>query len=881
MGNDKNDNVNRKIVKSVKDDTIKSVLYGLLISFIIIIIEMYSRIGSIDFSSIFYAYQQDSLFFWIYIFPFVLGTVMMFYSYKKNKEKFILNEKIAEQQAIIARNVEFAERIGKGEFDVDIEIIDDDKLGKALITMLDNLIENEKREEERNSIISMTSDVGTLLRMHNDLKILSEEVVAYITKKINAVQGAFYVVNDDDSNDVYIELISSYAYNKKKYLKGKYKFAQGLIGQAAIEKDKILRTEIPYDYVTITSGLLGDRRPSCLLIVPLITNETVYGVIEFAGFELFSQMHIKFVEELSDIIARTIFNVKVNERTLKLLKESQEMSKELREQREQLLLNAEEMEATQEELKYSNDLLEKQIQEVKNSQKRLQVLLENSSEIITIYKENRNIKYISPSVLTILGFIQESLIDKSLLENIHEEDVEKVDKMFDNLINRPQEKLTIQYRFKRKGGDYIWLEATGKNLIKDPVINGIIFNSQDITIRIMAEKEQRMRGQMQALSENSPDLITRIGISGKIFYINPVIEKLTGLNKEEFINKSYKDVSLSKDMILIWGSILADTINLNTKVEREIIFKVLEEEIIMQINSIPEYGQDGNIESILIVAHDITQRKIFELEIQKKNKDITESINYAQRIQSSLLPTPKILKEHIDSFMFFKPKDVVSGDFPWIYKRENILYVAAVDCTGHGVPGALMSFIGHFSLNQIMSENENWDSLKEKDISISPANILDKLHTMVQKTLKQGNGDSEARDGMDISLCKINILTKEVQYAGAHRPLFVLQKGELIEIKGDRYPIGGMHYKNRADFTNHSINLEKGDSFYFYTDGLPDQFGGSNGDKKFMTKKIKEIILSNKNTNMKEMKNIFIRDFEAWKGDYKQMDDVLLIGIKL
>jgi GAF domain-containing protein len=148
---------------------------------------------------------------------------------------------------------------------------------------------------------------------------LGDAVIAYITEKINAIQGAFYVVNDDDPNDTYIEMKSAYAYHKKKYMQAKFRFAEGLVGQAAVEKDFILRTEIPGDYVTITSGILGDKRPTGILITPLITEEKVYGVVEFAGFHRFTESQIKFVKEISLILSRTIFNIKVNERTRNLL----------------------------------------------------------------------------------------------------------------------------------------------------------------------------------------------------------------------------------------------------------------------------------------------------------------------------------------------------------------------------------------------------------------------------------------------------------------------------------------------------------------------------------------------------------------------------------
>src|SRR6185295_17544879 len=187
------------------------------------------------------------------------------------------------------------------------------------------------------------------------------------------------------------------------------------------------------DYVSITSGILGEQRPTCILIVPLITNEEVYGGLEFAGFKKFDPSQVKFVQELSLILARTIFNIKVNERTRRLLSESQEMSTELKEKTEGLRQNAEEMNATQEELRRSNLLLEEQVEEVNRTQKRMQLLLENASEVITIYEETGTIPYISPSVETILGYTQREMQGGTDIDMVHDDGREVYRNMFRQL----------------------------------------------------------------------------------------------------------------------------------------------------------------------------------------------------------------------------------------------------------------------------------------------------------------------------------------------------------------------------------------------------------------------------------------------------------------
>lgn len=774
----------------------------------------------------------------------------------------------------LRRTAGFAQKIGERDFEAGFKPLSEhDALGNALISMRDSIQDAEKKDKERNWIVTGVAEIGEILRAHNNLAPLGDAVIEYVTNKIGAIQGAFYVVNDDDKDDVFIEITSSYAYNKKKHLKGKFKFAEGLVGQSAIEQETLLRTEIPKDYVSITSGLLGERRPECILIVPLITNEQVYGVMEFAGFGRFDSSQVKFVQEISLITARTVFNIKVNERTRNLLSESQKMSQELQIQQEELRQNAEEMEATQEELKRTNQQLEEQIEEVNHTQKRMQVLLENASEVITIYEEDRSVRYISPSVERILGYTAADMIGDKDIVHVQDEYKEVAENMFAALIENPFQPVTVQYVYHRKDGGTIWLEATGKNMLHDPAIKGIILNSRDITERRRAEQEERMRSQMQALSENSPDLITRLNHEGDVFYINPIIEEYTGNTPDHFLKRNIAEVEeFNENIVSQWMQVLNQVKEQKEKVSTEMDFPSLLGDRVMQLNAIPEYNSDAStIESVLLVSHDITSRKLIELEIQMKNKKITESINYAKRIQGAILPNNKVINQMLpDSFIMYKAKDVVSGDFPWYMPMGDDIFIAAVDCTGHGVPGALISLIGYFLLNDIVRSRKISD----------PGIILDQLDEGVTQTLRQDSDGSQTKDGMDIALCKINLKKGEVEYAGAHRPLYTVDsQGELKEIKGNKFPIGGGIYKNQTKFTNTKIKVNKGDAIYFCSDGFPDQFGGPD-NRKFGPKNTRNLILENHKLPMKEVQHVIEDTWESWKGEYKQTDDVLMIGIK-
>jgi len=773
----------------------------------------------------------------------------------------------------LQRTASFAHQIGAGKLNASFQPISEkDALGNALINMRDNIQNSEKRDDERNWIVTGVAEIGEILRAHDQIDALGDAVVAYVCQKIGAIQGAFYVVNDGDEvegdGDAVIEMKASYAYNKKKYIQNSFKFAEGLVGQAAIEQDTLLRTEIPYDYVTITSGLLGDQRPESLLIVPLITNEQVYGVLEFAAFEKFSSRDVKFVEEISLITARTVFNIKVNERTRRLLEEAQHMSNELQEQQEVLQQNAEEMQATQEELQRANKQLEEQIQEVERTQNRMASLLENASEVVTIYEENQVIRYISPSLQRIFGYTQEELIGHSDLEHIVEEGQKAFLDMFSALIKKPKQSVTVQYLYNTKDRGEVWVETTGTNLLDDPAVQGIVLNSRDITERKRAEQEERMRSKMQALSENSPDLITRLDKEGTFFYINPTIETYTGQAPSEFLNKRVSEASFEPSVIDEWLKILGEVGSSEETVAKEIDFPSQLGDRVMHVNAIPEFDEEEHLESVLVVSHDITERKQIELEIQSKNKKINDSINYARRIQGAILPDNQIIKQVFpESFIFYKAKDVVSGDFPWFIQRGEDTFIAAVDCTGHGVPGALISLIGYFLLNDIV---------RSRGVS-DPGEILDQLDDGVTKTLRQDSEDSQSKDGMDIALCRIR--KNEVQYAGAHRPLYYMQKGEMVEIKGNKFPIGGGVYKNQTDFTTTTIKAAKGESIYFCSDGFPDQFGGPD-NRKYGPKRLRAMIQEHHHKPMDEVHQTIESSWEEWRGEEKQTDDVLMIGIK-
>ncbi len=256
--------------------------------------------------------------------------------------------------------------------------------------------------------------------------------------------------------------------------------------------------------------------------------------------------------------------------------------------------------------------------------------------------------------------------------------------------------------------------------------------------------------------------------------------------------------------------------------------------------------------------------------IEQKNAKIIASIQYAKRMQTAMLPNIEDIQAKIPhSFILFKPRDIVSGDFYWFSHRRGKTLIAAVDCTGHGVPGAFMSVVGDGLLNQIV----NIDRIT------TPSLILDQLHQEVMRAFRKDSNNN--RDGMDLAICMIDHVSHELQYAGARNPLIYLQNGKLETIKGDRFSIGGSNYTDEDAFTNHTISFkDTNTSFYIFSDGYVDQFGGPK-DRKFMVRHFKELLLEVAEYPIEDQKKILEETFYLWKGTERQTDDVLVVGFTL
>lgn len=334
-------------------------------------------------------------------------------------------------------------------------------------------------------------------------------------------------------------------------------------------------------------------------------------------------------------------------------------------------------------------------------------------------------------------------------------------------------------------------------------------------------------------------------------------------------------------------------LELALKISQELNVKSLHAEVLEQLSILEEnrnnYRQSLNYlkqfhqirESILNseTANQLKQQQIAmaveqaekeALLFKEKNKEIRSSIEYAKMLQETILCSPEIIaQEFPEHFILFQPKDIVSGDFYWFHSKKDFDFIAVADCTGHGVPGAMVSMVCNNALNKVIIEDDENDTAK----------ILEKISQEVRSVFKKEGAKSEANDGMDIALCAINKERNKLLFSGANRPLVIIRKDEVIDIDADRKSIGGVSYDDNT-FSKKEVKVETGDVLYLFSDGYIDQFGGESG-KKLKSKPFKELLLSIHALSMNTQKEKLAEAFEKWKGNLEQIDDVCVIGVKI
>ncbi|MFP4023813.1 MAG: response regulator [Thiohalospira sp.] len=443
-------------------------------------------------------------------------------------------------------------------------------------------------------------------------------------------------------------------------------------------------------------------------------------------------------------------------------------------------------------------------------------------------------------------------------------DDQYVDVLFPNnqheLFFNPSEALNKHYKDFNFNEDFTFQLDKALSKLKDTSI------TQEFSfISNTSSNQSFYSAKISEIKSEKGQILGYLIVSRDITALKKTEQKLNG-EIEEY-QKQINDLKRDIDFYIKQGDVITSQ---RTKIQKQRDQLAVEKKDIAKQKELMEKDLDFIMKQGDKIAEQKHKIKIQHDLVRKQNKKIEDSILYAKRIQSAVLPPNRFIQHLLsEHFIFYKPRDIVSGDFYWTKQVDDRIYIAAADCTGHGVPGALMSMLGITFLNEIVNKNP----------SIRANEVLNELRMHIISSLRQTGSVGESRDGLDIALCIIDHNKKSLEYAGANNPLYLIRNGELDEIKADRMPIG-IHRKAKESFNNHEITLKKDDQIYIFSDGFIDQFGGKDG-RKFLTGNFKKLLIENHQKPLSEQKHILEKTFEQWKGDRKQLDDILIIGFKI
>jgi len=488
---------------------------------------------------------------------------------------------------------------------------------------------------------------------------------------------------------------------------------------------------------------------------------------------------------------------------------------------------------------------------------KLSFVLRKSENLILLTDRYGKIEWLNEQASSKNNYSAEELSDfigKELAEVSHYPKIKEAIEQ----VCRTKEKVIYEAKSYDEGKNEFWASTTVTPILNDErEVENILFVDADITKLKRAEKEI---SKLANFTHENNSGVLRFRKNGEVMYANEPGKRLL----------QHWDSSVNE---IIRKPSIMNTIRLVSDLEQEQKLNLECDNRIFSLRFYPVAGKDY----INVYAEDITEVKQAEKEyreraslIEKHNLNITDSINYAKRIQEAIIPGEDYVRKYFnDSFFLYEPKDIVSGDFIWLHELvpgEKYM-LALADCTGHGVPGAMMSIIGHSLLNDIV----------QGEGIVDPAEILTRLNKEVIRTLRQKNG-SKNSDGMDVSILRIDVSKLEVVYAGAYQEVYWMN-GKLNVIKGDRVPVGGRHHDHNRSYSNRSFKVTKGDCIFLTSDGFADQFGGP-GNKKFLKKRLVRLLEENHRYSMQAQSFIYQKAFRDWKGNLEQVDDVSMLGIK-
>ncbi|MBN2892537.1 MAG: response regulator [Bacteroidales bacterium] len=406
----------------------------------------------------------------------------------------------------------------------------------------------------------------------------------------------------------------------------------------------------------------------------------------------------------------------------------------------------------------------------------------------------------------------------------------------------------------------------------------VVERAYDTQIKVLERKEieeklaqkNKELAKLSVVASETSNSVLIYNAKLELEWTNKAFVEVFGYSMEEYIKKYGKTLPQQSQTDDI-NRVLQDCI----MKKKSIIFYTASEtkhgeKLWMQSNISPVLNEKNIIEKFVLIETDITEIKRAERKIIQQQNKIRDSLNYAERIQSAIFPEKEVVSKYFDHFFIFhKPREKVSGDFPWFYVHNEYVYIAAVDCTGHGVPGAFLSFLGHSNLKNII------DSGAE-----NTAAILQELNSRVIQLLNKNNKQGRSLDGMEIGLCRIDFSKKIIQFTGAGRPLVMIKNSELTIHKGNFMPIGGYQIKKTCEFKFLELEFDSKDRIYMFSDGIQDQFKNGDSRAKYSSKKLREFLTNSINFKMDDVYNVLKNDILEWKGMAPQTDDMLLMGFE-
>lgn len=553
----------------------------------------------------------DSYYFYIIdLIPVIL--ILTGYVVGNNTQKIVvkLNELETEKDQTSSNMLDFAENLTKGTLDMDYTPSEGNSLGKILINLRDSLKSNSKEEEQRkkedeqrNWIAEGLAKFGEILRHNNDnIELLSYELISSLCQYIGAVQGGFFIINDELEEDKYFELIAHFAYSRKKYNKKRLELSEGLIGRSAFEKNTIYIDEIPDNYVDVTSGL-GQANPKVLLIVPIKVNEDVYGVIEMVSFDYFDPYKIEFVEKVAESIATTYSTVKINIKTATLLNESREAAERLTQQEEEMRQNMEELQATQEEAAKQAD----EFISFTNSV--------NHTLIRAEYDVNGIMQYANIKFLKKMGYTSNSEVEGHHISMfIGDKDKSWFNEIWDTLAKGGKHFEGYMKHITKNGKD-LWTMATYTCVRNNmQVVDKILFLAIDTT----EQKEQSLdfEGQIEAINQSS--IKVEYAPSGRMLDCNQKFIDVLGYSTEELKNYSVFNF-MSEEEQSAFEDIWDDVVNGEPYQGQSKLITKKGKEKWFDVNYTAALNMYGEVSKIISIAQDITEQKEMELLATKQN----------------------------------------------------------------------------------------------------------------------------------------------------------------------------------------------------------------------------------------------------------------------